>query len=131
MSSLLVLPHSLCSTPLFIVSPRWFCFIQRASFLNNPVPVPYPLILPLLSLLSPLGGSILFNGPPSAVAPFLCAAGYPQDEESSDADFCIDVLNGLILPLTMSPMVSDVKDVPLVYPTQEPHDESDIDAEGL
>ena len=79
----------------------------------------------------------MFNGPPSAVAPFLCAAGYPQDEESSDADFCIDVLNGLILPLSMPSVVSGVKDVPLVYPPHtyppqqpQPHDESDIDAEG-
>ena len=61
-------------------------------------PSPSLSLLPSF-LLNHLGGAILYNGPPSTVAPFLSSAGYLQDVESSDADFCIDVLNGLILPL--------------------------------
>ena len=75
--------------PLSVLLP----LIVLLSLLSLPS---FPSPLPLLDY---SGGAILYNGPPSSVAPFLSSAGYLQDAESSDADFCIDVLNGLILPL--------------------------------
>lgn len=41
-------------------------------------------------------GHIVYQGPSSQAASFLTSVGYPQPSESSDADFCIDVLNDIV-----------------------------------
>eukprot|EP00981_Chlorochromonas_danica_P004890 scaffold978_cov172-Ochromonas_danica.AAC.21 len=48
-----------------------------------------------LFLMSLLGG-IVFEGHSSHAAPYLCSMGYPIKAETSDADFCLDVLNNIV-----------------------------------
>lgn len=41
-------------------------------------------------------GGCAFEGPPAAVAPYLSSLGFEQPDDASDADFAVDVLNGLV-----------------------------------
>ena len=41
-------------------------------------------------------GHIVYQGPSSQAAGFLSYVGYPQPNDASDADFCIDVLNDIV-----------------------------------
>jgi len=40
-------------------------------------------------------GGIVYEGPSSEAAPYLRSQGFVQSEDTSPADFCVDVLNGL------------------------------------
>jgi hypothetical protein len=52
-------------------------------------------------------GGIVFEGKSSDAAGYLCSLGYSHTtDETSDADFCLDVLNGL-LDVTISPGLDD------------------------
>lgn len=53
-------------------------------------------------------GGCAFEGPPSAVAPYLQSLGYAQPEEASDADFAVDVLNGLVTRQALRPQRTGV-----------------------
>jgi hypothetical protein len=44
------------------------------------------------------GGSVVYEGPSVDAAGYLTSLGYKQPEDTSDADFCIDVLNQIIEP---------------------------------
>ena len=55
-----------------------------------------------------LGGSIVFEGPAVSAASHLASFGFKQKDETSDADFCIDVLNNLIASDTPSTSTVDL-----------------------
>lgn len=43
-----------------------------------------------------LGGHIVYQGPPQNAAERFLQHGYVQNSVSADADFCLDVLNGVV-----------------------------------
>jgi ABC-type multidrug transport system ATPase subunit len=47
-------------------------------------------------LLMQMDGNLVYQGQSKDVASYLVSIGFPQPQETSDADFCIDVLNNLI-----------------------------------
>lgn len=38
----------------------------------------------------------MYKGPPKTAATSLINQGYPKNDVSADADYCLDVLNGIV-----------------------------------